>query len=124
MFDSAGFVFTDVFLSPHRKALQLNWTGTAESTLFPQANFPGMRFSPLTAARLLKKPAEEVATNVVLQLVRGASASACTLVLGCQHCFAEACSSCLRGSCVVFKSGHTSRTHAHWGWAGLVGSRP
>lgn len=34
-------VFLSASLSPHRKALQLHWTGTKKSPLFPQADFSG-----------------------------------------------------------------------------------
>lgn len=108
------------FLSPHRKTLQLNWTGTAESALFPQANFPGMRFSPSSGARLFKK--------ISWRSCSWCRSCACAVLVG-RHCFAKACTSCwdcLRGSCVVFKSRHTSYTHTrtHRGWTSLVGSWP
>lgn len=38
------------FLSPHRKTLQLNWTGATESPVFPQADFSGNYVSLLAFA--------------------------------------------------------------------------
>lgn len=42
------------YLSPHRKTLQLNWTGATESPLFPQADFSGNYFSLLAFAGPLR----------------------------------------------------------------------
>lgn len=157
------FFSTLSFFSPHRKTLQLNWTGATQSPLFPQADFPGnyfyFSFSQESAYKIQWIPFLFMFFMIsghfpkmqhfffyhvkYLSAVLQASkhSYACTHTLACkncmqcahmhhcphmhtwtQHCFLEVelllQRVCLRGSCGVFRSGHTSHTGAGLGWPG------
>lgn len=133
--------FHSPFLSPHRKTLQLNWTGATESPLFPQADFSGNYFSLLPFAGPLRISSRDPVTSPIFYafsrsqhvtnaMFQGLNVPMCvlTLTLACTHARSHLDAAlfsrggvvllrvCLRGSCGAFRSGHTSHTGAGLAW--------
>lgn len=133
--------FFHSFPSPHRKTLQLNWTGATESPLFPQAGFSGNYFSLLCFAGSLRISSRDPVTSPTFDvfswsqhmtsaMLQGLNVPMCvlTLTLACTHAHSHLDAAlfsrggvvllrvCLRGSCGAFRSGHTSHTGAGLAW--------
>lgn len=120
---------TFLFFSLNRKTLQLDWTGASESLIFPQADFSGNCLSLLIFCQTLK-------TWTWLLFSWSGCRVYTSLCSMCVLTIAKLCTRththldaalfswsrvllrrvCLRGSCSVFRSSHTSHNGAGLAW--------
>lgn len=125
------------FLSLNRKTLQLDWTGASESLIFPQADFSGNCLSLLIFCQTLKsqltRPTDFPCTSFFMISLQGLYVSmfyVCSHNSKTVHTYTHTHLDaalfswsrvllrrvCLRGSCSVFRSSHTSHNGAGLAW--------